>query len=519
MIEKPIWIQNFSRPSGTEIKFISGHWYLYERKSVYDPVLKKKRKKSGRILGKLTEEGFVASRRNSPLPSSGERFFENREYGATAFLYSLTSDMRERLRNIFGPLWKEIYSLALLKCKEGSPFKRMEFHYQTSFLERLLGPLRLSPGRCTEILRCLGADRAGIRKYMSADLPESGVIMFDGHRIISGSRSLENARLGYDSKCRFLPQVNLLYMFSVSEGKRLPVFYKQFSGDLPDVSAFRDILAESGLPGGGTTVIADKGFESGENEALLEEASLRYIIAVRRGCSAIGEIPLLPTDYQHAFRYRNRAVFCKECRDGKSRLFLYYDLELANDEAVDLIARTEKSNATAELRRQSEEKRRKKGKGRLSDWELEALKPVDVAEKLRGHRANGTFILRTNCDDLNCAEVYRLYKTRQEIEQAFKSYDNELEGKASYMGSQQAFEAWLFINHLALQMFYEVVAKITQADMGDRYSFEDVMKYLSSVRTNLIDGQWITTKVSKQTAKTCQELGIEIQNPETLRTP
>ena len=50
--------------------------------------------------------------------------------------------------------------------------------------------------------------------------------MFAGHRLISASGTLEYARVGYDSKCRFLPQVNILYMFSVVGLGKLPIYYK-----------------------------------------------------------------------------------------------------------------------------------------------------------------------------------------------------------------------------------------------------------------------------------------------------
>ncbi|UOM51556.1 hypothetical protein MUG09_02055 [Sphaerochaeta associata] len=59
MTQKPQFIQSFKRPAGTEIKLINGHYYLYERKSVYDPQIKRKKKKSGALLGAITEDGFT----------------------------------------------------------------------------------------------------------------------------------------------------------------------------------------------------------------------------------------------------------------------------------------------------------------------------------------------------------------------------------------------------------------------------------------------------------------------------
>jgi len=516
MNEKPIWITQFNRPAGTEIKHIGNRWYLYERLSVYDKEKKRKRKKSGRCLGAITEEGLKPSRRNSPLARPASRETENLEYGATAFLLSLTASMRSRLAALFPDCWREIFGMALLKCKEQSRFRRMDFHYGTSFVSQCLGGLSLSAGRVTALLRHVGTNRDAIRKYMKGDLPSGGLVMFDGHRLISGSGTLEYARVGYDSRCRFLPQVNLLYMFSVLGHRKLPVYYKQYAGDVPDVSAFSDIVADAGLGKRDVTVVADKGFESGLNEALLDDASLGYVIAVRRGCAGVPGIPSSPDKYEKAFRFRGRAIYCNEYRAGKDRLFLYYDMSLANDEAVDFISRREKANNTMEKKREAEERRRRKNRARLSQEEFERLVPVDVAEALQAHRDNGTFILKTNKGELNCVQAYCLYKTRQDIEQAFKSYDDTLDGAASYMRDQYSFEAWLFINHLALQMLYAVIGALAEKELTDKYSFEDVMAFLRHVRANRIDGEWRLTKITKHTAKLCKDLGIELEEPEKL---
>ena len=61
------------------------------------------------------------------------------------------------------------------------------------------------------------------------------------------------------------------------------MFYKQYPGEVPDVSAFSDIVADAGLRRSEVTVIADKGFESELNEAPLDEVSLGYVLAMRRG--------------------------------------------------------------------------------------------------------------------------------------------------------------------------------------------------------------------------------------------
>ena len=62
-IERPEYIKNFVKPKNTEIKYITGNWYLYNKSSVWDPVYKKKIKKSGSIIGKITPTGLVESKR------------------------------------------------------------------------------------------------------------------------------------------------------------------------------------------------------------------------------------------------------------------------------------------------------------------------------------------------------------------------------------------------------------------------------------------------------------------------
>ena len=52
---------------------------------------------------------------------------------------------------------------------------------------------------------------------------------------------------------------------------------------MPDIAAFGGILADSRLGKREVAVIADKGSEGDANEEALNDASLGYVMAVRRG--------------------------------------------------------------------------------------------------------------------------------------------------------------------------------------------------------------------------------------------
>ncbi|MDI9455101.1 MAG: transposase [Spirochaetota bacterium] len=124
----------------------------------------------------------------------------------------------------------------------------------------------------------------------------------------------------------------------------------------------------------------------------------------------------------------------------------------------------------------------------------------------------GTLILKTDRLDLDESQIYALYKTRQEIEQNFKCYDDTLDLDASFMQDQDAFEGWLFINHLALQMLYGILDYIAQANLAAKYSFKDVVRTLKGIRANKINGQWRLTQFTKNIRKLCTDLNIEIDD-------
>jgi len=99
----------------------------------------------------------------------------------------------------------------------------------------------------------------------------SSYMIFDGHRIIFDSETLDMAQMGYDSRRRFKDQINLVYAFSISGERCFPYYYKQFSGDVPDITAFSALVKEAGIEKKTLTVLADKGFASEDNFTLMEE--------------------------------------------------------------------------------------------------------------------------------------------------------------------------------------------------------------------------------------------------------
>ncbi len=59
----PKWVLAHKMPK-TEIRLINGHYYVYEVTSKWNPEKKRSQKITGKLLGKITQEGFIESDKN-----------------------------------------------------------------------------------------------------------------------------------------------------------------------------------------------------------------------------------------------------------------------------------------------------------------------------------------------------------------------------------------------------------------------------------------------------------------------
>lgn len=518
MAEKPDYVLNFPRQKNTEIKKIGNNWYVYERFSTYDPAIKRSRKVSGKCLGKITPEGFVPTKRrlvSAPAlgTSSSPQVSDVVEAGAVMFFWNRTAAMRERLKAFFPDLWQTIYAAAILRTVKEPRFRRLQAHYETSLIAHLLPDLSFDAPSNTALLQALGRKREMISRFMQEDVNKKDVfILFDGHRLITSSKTMELAELGYDSKRRFKPQVNLLYVYSLGNDSGTPVYYKQFLGSTPDVSAFSDVLTECGISSSKYTVIADKGFASEDDFDELSQRNLSYVIPIRRGSRFVKVyLPLTPQSYTELFVYHGRAIQSFKIEGNGFNVFVYYDAQLYANELADAAERAQRKNVQKDGKAQQELSRRKKGVGKLSDEQMEELQPQDLRQVLEAIPEMGTVSIRTNRTDLNSQQVYRTYKQRQAIEQFFKTYGASMDFDASYMRDRTSQEAWLFLNHLSATIAMECMADIARLGEDKNVSFEDLRSILGKIMATKIDGKWILAPIKKSVQKLVAKLDFPIE--------
>ena len=471
----PEWVEK-QRRAGTNINCIRGKYYLYEVSSVWNKEKGRAQKKTGKYLGRITEEGLIPPREKKP---SAVLSIATREYGASSVLCKMGEKTLEHLKDVFPEDANTIFALAVLRVIERCPFKRAEFLYERSYLSEALGPLALSPAKLTAFLQAFGLKREQQVGFMKEYLTDSRYILFDGTNIISDSQSMEINRLGYNSHRQYDPQINLMYAFSTESHR--PGYYRLLPGNIRDVSAFQRSVEELGLSN--TVIIADKGFGSDKNFELLEASGLKYIIPLRRNNGHCDREKLKSgnkSSFDGYFLFNGRAIwYYTYLQDGR-RYMMFLDETLKAKEERDYLQNLEA------------------GKENFSD--------EDFLEK---QYSFGTIAFHTNLMDTP-KEIYCLYKTRCEIEQSFDFLKNLLDQDHTYLQDKYAVESWAFINHISLMLVYEIYSCLKAADLLGKYSVHDFIVHLKYIQRIKINNSWVTGEISGKTQKLLNALDIHI---------
>lgn len=471
----PEWVERERRP-GTNISCTRGKYYLYEVTSVWNPEKKRAQKKTGKYLGRITEDGLIPPKSKKVEISAG---ISTKEYGASSFLNNVGKELHEKLQEYFPEDADRIFTLAVLRVIEKCPFKRVSFLYERSFMSEYCKNLALSPSSLSEFLERFGTKRMQLSGFMKEQLSKEQYILFDGTNIISNSEKMEINRLGYNSHRIYDPQVNLLYAFSTSDQK--PGYYRILPGNIRDIAAFKQCVDECGIKD--VVVIADKGFGSESNFQMLEENDLQYIVPLKRNNSLIQREKLTTgskADFDGHFMFHDRVIwYYSYILDGK-QIIVYLDSDLQNKEEKDYIRRIEEN--------------------------CEDYSEAGFMEK---QFYFGTIAFRTNISDTP-EKLFQLYKTRGEIEQSFDFLKNILEQDHTYLQNAYSVEAWAFINHISLLLVYEIYHKLRSAGLLSKYSVDDFVMYLKYIHAVKSNNSWVVGEITTKTQKLLDKLNLHI---------
>lgn len=480
-MKHPEWATKH-KVKGTELRYIRGKYYLYKITSRWDKEKKVTKKITLGMIGRITEqEGLIAKGESTGRKKVAHQDISVKEYGASNILSDfLGGDIIKKLQSCFPDTWQTITVLALQKLIKQAPLKNMEFHYQESYLSEVYPGLSLSKNSLTSFIAHLSSQEASMKQFKKSMLEGSEHIVFDITHIISQASNMDINLQGYNSKQELEPQVNLFYLFSTD--KRMPAYYRILPGNISGMKALKHTIDEAGLTA--CTLIGDKGFGSQENLAQLEEIGLRYILPLRRNNKKADYSKLQYREYDKAFDghffYKDRPIFYTVKKEGERQYLLFTDQQLRTKEEADYLRLIENNH---------------------ENYDIEGFKQKQLAF--------GTMFMVTNAP-LAPQEIYQLYKSRNEIEVMFDVYKNTLQADSSYMHTEKGFNAWAFLNHIALLLYYRLQRVLSDKDMLKKYSPQDIIKRLERIQKLHIKGKWVTSEINSKTVDVMKKLEIPV---------
>ena len=164
-------------------------------------------------------------------------------------------------------------------------------------------------------------------------------------------------------------------------------------------------------------------------------------------------------------------------------MFLFFNRSLATGEEKDMLLRAD----------------REKGRGKHN-----AMKVYFAVQ----HRM-GTIAVLTDLDE-DGEHIFELLKSRVDIEQLYDTFENTIHADRSYMRDDYQLNGWLFVNFIAMMLYYRIYNLLVSHKMLRKYSPMEVIEHLSRVQMLNVDGRWIMTEIPKKTREIIAQLEIPI---------
>ena len=487
-IAHPEWATQHRKP-GTELKYIHGRYYLYGVKSQYDSVSKKAKKLSLGIIGSITQDdGLVLSpkaemKKNINSGLSAISTVYSKEYGFSFWMNKyIKNSIQPQLERAFPNHFKLILLMVYCRIAYQSPIKNIPFHLSGSCLNEMLDAPIPTEKSISQGLREFGIMRTAMVTYMKAFVKPEDCILVDATDIACHSSKVSLAAKGYNSKMDFELQFTLLYVYSATNHS--PYFFRLLPGNIREVSALKNTLEEAGITD--TTFIADKGFYSENNINALEDKRLKYIIPLRRNNKQINyellkDIDLKPT----YFKYLKGFIFYQSYQNenkNNSTINMYYDGKMKEQEKQDYLAR------------------------------IQTLPEKFTTDKYKSNLLSmGTISMLHNLENQSPEEIYLTYKSRAEIEQFFDCYKNTLSATATYMQNDDALQGWVFVNHIAMQIVYQIFLDLKTNKLNKKHSIADFVMHLANIkRTTINNEKNIVSEINATTKNILKALKISI---------
>jgi transposase len=305
------------------------------------------------------------------------------EYGNGALLMKISQDFLNDLRECFPHRWKELLACAIVKTIQPVALRLVKSRWEKLHVSCEL-EASLSPKTHGEVLRDTGKEYAFQKKFFDTLTKKSRTLAFDMSSFFSHSENLRFAEKGYNKDHAYTKQVNFVLFFSL--GQQIPVLLKTLHGSVRDVKALISVIDE--VDAKKSIFVLDRGFASYTVPDLLKQHSFSFILPLRRNFKIID----YEKECKHVFTYRKRGIKWAKWKAGKHFLYLFEDVKM----------RAEEETACIEMMEEGKKTRKRYLNDSKQFGKISMLSDLDIDGE----------------------KVYRMLKSREEVEKAFDALKN-----------------------------------------------------------------------------------------------
>ena len=307
----PDWVMKF-KTKGTLVAKREDRCYLYRVSSHWNSTKKRSQLRTDEFLGRITPEGLIEPKAKRMMKRYDQ--ISVKEYGSSFMLHNISTDILAGLRDHFTE-WMEIFVFSCMRLMYHSPIKNVEFHYHTSYISEMIRDAHVSPDVLGPMLRTMGMDRKAMVDFMKSFMRDDRYLAVDLTHVLSMNENVISAALGHNSMDEFLPQVQILFLFSLDHDA--PAYFRILPGFINSVASLKVSMEESGAKN--MVLVSDTGFYSRSNLSALDSMGKSYIIPLKRDSKLISYDP----QGEKHFMFQDHPIFYRKYPSPGKTMFTF----------------------------------------------------------------------------------------------------------------------------------------------------------------------------------------------------
>jgi transposase len=418
----------------------------------------------------------------------------------------------------FPDKWEEMLTVASYIVDQGSTMMYIEDWFEETQITLVE---EMNDLMCSKLFASITPEEKQnfFRAWMRYRCEKEGIV-YDVSSVSTYSKNIEIAEYGYNRDGERLPQANLGMFCGVTS--KLPVYYNEYSGSIPDKSCLEFMLANAKDIGiEQICFVFDQGFVTQDNLACLHDNQYSFITSLPVSRNASQElIECVHGDVEKIENWINdhRAYGVQRSINlygHELQAHVYFNNDRKTMQMYDYYLNIERMRQ--ELDKMNKTKR---VPDRYKDYfKIEALPNEPFTFEIDNEKNNaklkkmGYFVLLSTDPSLSSKEVLGIYRDKDGIEKHFDQFKNGLEFNRFKTHSQSTTEGKLFVGFLALILRSHILKTIKNDPQTKDFTFEKVMIELRKIKAVMVsNGKEILKPLTSTQKKILAVLRVNIES-------